>query len=60
MTLTSFQTAAMTDLHERAALGIYGISARLPTLDASPWFSAIEGIEIDPVIAALIMNGGVK
>lgn len=54
------QPAALSALHEQSALGVYGIFDSRPKLDASPWSSRIDGIEIDPVIADLMMNGGVK
>ena len=63
MTAIHQQPAALSawdGLNEDQALEVFGIFARRPRLDASPWSSRIDGIEIDPVIADMMMNGGVK
>ncbi|MDF3606295.1 hypothetical protein PE067_09205 [Paracoccus sp. DMF-8] len=53
-------TTAWDRLNEGQALEVFGIFASAPTTPAAPWSSRIDGIEIDPVIADMMMNGGVK
>lgn len=69
MTMTSFQThppaalSAWDALSDDQIIEVRGTFARMPVLKGDcmpPWSSAIEGVEIDPVIANLMMNGGVK